>query len=153
AQIYQGGHVDLYVDAPEAASGRVLSRVPRHEGMSLWPAGTRISIALAADEAIAFKSACAPRRDRAEATARTRLTQLLPGHGAPARRPGDRIERGRRREIDAIALETGDALLIGAGPALVPGDVDVMGDLVAVDGVGAAVAGHAAKQRFHLCGG
>src|SRR5262245_63056038 len=82
-----------------------------------------------------------------------RLTQLLPGHGAHARRPGDRIERGRRREIDAITLETGDALLIGAGPALVPGDVDVMGDLVAVDGVGAAVAGHAAKQRFHLCGG
>jgi len=57
AQIYQGGHVDLYVDVPEALSGRVLSRVPRHEGMSLWPAGTRISIALAADEAIAFKSA------------------------------------------------------------------------------------------------
>src|SRR5262245_35373513 len=25
-----------------------------------------------------------------------------------------------------------------------------MGDLVAVDGIGAAVAGHAAKQRFHL---
>jgi len=57
AQIYQGAHVDLYVDAPEALSGRVLLRVPRHEGMSLWPAGTRISIALAADEAIAFKSA------------------------------------------------------------------------------------------------
>src|SRR5215510_4909236 len=57
AQIYQGGHVDLYVDVPEALSGRVLLRVPRHEGMSLWPAGTRISIALAADEAIAFKSA------------------------------------------------------------------------------------------------
>jgi hypothetical protein len=35
----------------------VLLRVPRHEGMSLWPAGARISIALAADEAIAFKSA------------------------------------------------------------------------------------------------
>src|SRR5215813_4404279 len=28
-----------------------------------------------------------------------------------------------------------------------------MGDLVAVDGVGAAVAGHAAKQRFHFRGG
>jgi TOBE domain len=57
AQIYQGGHVDLYVDAPEALSGRLLLRVPRQEGMSLWPAGTRISIALAADEAIAFKPA------------------------------------------------------------------------------------------------
>ena len=57
AQIYQGGHVDLYVDAPEALSGRLLLRVPRQEGMSLWPAGAHISIALAADEAIAFKSA------------------------------------------------------------------------------------------------
>src|SRR5262245_8184103 len=55
AQSYQGGHVDLYVDAPEALSGRVLLRVPRHEGMSRWPAGTRIGIALAADKAIAFR--------------------------------------------------------------------------------------------------
>jgi len=57
AQSYQGGHVDLYVDAPEALSGRVLLRVPRHEGMSLWRAGARISIALAVDEAIAFRPA------------------------------------------------------------------------------------------------
>ena len=57
AQIYQGGHVDLYVDVPEAASGRVLIRVPGREGMSLWPAGTRIGIALAVDRAIAFKPA------------------------------------------------------------------------------------------------
>jgi spermidine/putrescine ABC transporter ATP-binding subunit len=56
AQIYQGGHIDLYVDMPEAASGRVLLRVPRHEGMSLWAAGTRIGITLAADMAIAFKA-------------------------------------------------------------------------------------------------
>jgi putative spermidine/putrescine transport system ATP-binding protein len=56
AQIYQGGHIDLYVDMPEAASGRVLLRVPRHEGISLWAAGTRISITLAADMAIAFKA-------------------------------------------------------------------------------------------------
>jgi putative spermidine/putrescine transport system ATP-binding protein/spermidine/putrescine transport system ATP-binding protein len=56
AQIYQGGHIDVYVDMPEAASGRVLLRVPRHEGVSLWPAGTRISLTLAADMAIAFKA-------------------------------------------------------------------------------------------------
>src|ERR1700758_1960909 len=57
AQSYQGGHVDLYVDAPAALSGRVLLRVPRHEGMSLWRAGARIGIALAVDEAIAFRPA------------------------------------------------------------------------------------------------
>jgi putative spermidine/putrescine transport system ATP-binding protein/spermidine/putrescine transport system ATP-binding protein len=53
-QIYQGGHVDLYVDVPEALSGRVLLRLPGQEGISRWPAGTRIGIALAADQAIAF---------------------------------------------------------------------------------------------------
>jgi spermidine/putrescine ABC transporter ATP-binding subunit len=59
AQIYQGGHVDLYVDVPEAASGRVLIRVPGREGMSLWPAGTRVGITLAVDRAIAFRPATA----------------------------------------------------------------------------------------------
>jgi putative spermidine/putrescine transport system ATP-binding protein len=59
AQIYQGGHVDLYVDVPEAASGRVLIRVPGREGMSLWPTGTRVGITLAVDRAIAFKPATA----------------------------------------------------------------------------------------------
>jgi putative spermidine/putrescine transport system ATP-binding protein len=54
AQIYQGGHVDLYVDVAEALSGRVLLRVPGHEGMARWPAGTHIAIAFAADNAIAF---------------------------------------------------------------------------------------------------
>jgi hypothetical protein len=57
AQIYQGGHVDLYVDVAEALSGRVLLRVPGHEGMSLWPPGTRVGIALATDKAIAFRPA------------------------------------------------------------------------------------------------
>jgi spermidine/putrescine ABC transporter ATP-binding subunit len=55
AQVYQGGHVDLYVDAPEAVSGRVLLRLPGHEGMSRWPAGARIGLALAAGEAVAFR--------------------------------------------------------------------------------------------------
>jgi putative spermidine/putrescine transport system ATP-binding protein/spermidine/putrescine transport system ATP-binding protein len=54
AQIYQGGHVDLYVDVPEALSGRVLLRLPGHEGMARWPAGTRIGIAFAGEEVIAF---------------------------------------------------------------------------------------------------
>ncbi|MGZ3348331.1 MAG: ABC transporter ATP-binding protein [Xanthobacteraceae bacterium] len=57
AQIYQGGHVDLYVDVPEAATGRVLVRAPGRQGMSLWPAGTRIGIGLAVEKAIAFRAA------------------------------------------------------------------------------------------------
>jgi putative spermidine/putrescine transport system ATP-binding protein/spermidine/putrescine transport system ATP-binding protein len=56
AQIYQGGHVDLYVDVPEGASGRVLLRLPGDQGMSTWPAGTRIGMTVATEKAIAFAS-------------------------------------------------------------------------------------------------
>jgi spermidine/putrescine ABC transporter ATP-binding subunit len=56
AHIYQGGHVDLYVDTPDAGAGRVLLRVPGQAAMSRWPLGTPIAIALAVDEAVAFPS-------------------------------------------------------------------------------------------------
>ena len=56
AQIYQGGHVDLHVDVPEAESGRVLMRLSGHQGLSRWPAGTPIAIGLAVDRAIAFSA-------------------------------------------------------------------------------------------------
>jgi putative spermidine/putrescine transport system ATP-binding protein len=54
-QVYQGGHVDLYVDVKEAVSGRVLLRLPGHEAMARWPVGTRVGLALATGEAVAFK--------------------------------------------------------------------------------------------------
>jgi putative spermidine/putrescine transport system ATP-binding protein len=54
AQIYQGGHVDLYVDVPEGATGRVLLRMPSSEGISIGPAGTRIGLTLTTRQAIAF---------------------------------------------------------------------------------------------------
>jgi putative spermidine/putrescine transport system ATP-binding protein len=56
AQIYQGGHIDFYVEVPQALSGRVLLRVPSHEAASLRPPGMRIGIALAADAAVAFRA-------------------------------------------------------------------------------------------------
>jgi spermidine/putrescine ABC transporter ATP-binding subunit len=56
AQVYQGGHVDLHVDTADAVSGRVLLRLPGHAAMARWPLGTRIAIALAASEAVAFPS-------------------------------------------------------------------------------------------------
>ena len=55
-QIYQGGHVDLHVDVAEAASGRVLLRLPGQAAMARWPVGTRVAIALATAEAVAFRS-------------------------------------------------------------------------------------------------
>jgi spermidine/putrescine ABC transporter ATP-binding subunit len=54
-QIYQGGHVDLHVDVPQTASGRLLLRLPGQDALRRWPPGTPIGIALAMDKAIAFK--------------------------------------------------------------------------------------------------
>jgi putative spermidine/putrescine transport system ATP-binding protein/spermidine/putrescine transport system ATP-binding protein len=54
AHIYQGGHIDLYVHAAEAVPGRVLLRLPAHVATSPPAAGTRIGIALATAEAVAF---------------------------------------------------------------------------------------------------
>ena len=57
AQIYQGSHVDLYVDVPESVTGRVLLRVPGQDATARCPAGTRVGIALATDQGIAFRPA------------------------------------------------------------------------------------------------
>jgi putative spermidine/putrescine transport system ATP-binding protein/spermidine/putrescine transport system ATP-binding protein len=54
-QVYQGGHIDLYADVPEASAGRVLLRIPGHHDVSRWPTGAQIGISLTGSEAIAFK--------------------------------------------------------------------------------------------------
>jgi len=54
AQVYQGGHVDLYVDAAGIGSPRVLLRIPGQAAMARWPVGTRVGLALATEEAVAF---------------------------------------------------------------------------------------------------
>src|SRR5262249_22840108 len=54
AQVYQGGHVDLYVDAADIGSPRVLLRIPGQAAMARWPVGTRVGLALATEEAVAF---------------------------------------------------------------------------------------------------
>jgi len=53
-QVYQGGHVDLYVDVPEAASGRVLLRLSGREASSSRPIGSRVGITISTNEAMAF---------------------------------------------------------------------------------------------------
>ena len=54
--VYQGGHVDLYVNAAEACSGRVLVRIPGHAALQRWPVGTRVALAAAAGDCVAFPS-------------------------------------------------------------------------------------------------
>ena len=56
AQIYQGGHVDLHVDAPGIATARLLIRLAGHEAMTRWPVGAEIGITIAANNAVAFNA-------------------------------------------------------------------------------------------------
>ena len=54
ASIYQGDHVDLYVDAPEADNGRLMMRLPAREAAGISGVGTKIAIAITGDDAVAF---------------------------------------------------------------------------------------------------
>ena len=58
-QIYQGGHIDLYVEVPEAASGRMLLRLPAQEASAFSSAGKDIAITFAGADAVAFPKATA----------------------------------------------------------------------------------------------
>jgi putative spermidine/putrescine transport system ATP-binding protein/spermidine/putrescine transport system ATP-binding protein len=54
AHIYQGGHVDLHVDVPEAANGRLTLRLGGRDAIARWPLGTRVAVAIADADAVAF---------------------------------------------------------------------------------------------------
>jgi putative spermidine/putrescine transport system ATP-binding protein/spermidine/putrescine transport system ATP-binding protein len=54
AQVYQGGHVDLYVECADSSRGRLLVRLPGPEAMTCWPIGARVGISVCTDEGIAF---------------------------------------------------------------------------------------------------
>ncbi|QRG09450.1 ABC transporter ATP-binding protein [Xanthobacter dioxanivorans] len=54
--VYQGSHVDVLVDVPAARGGRITVRVPGHDAPGRWPAGTRVILDFAAEDAVAFAS-------------------------------------------------------------------------------------------------
>jgi putative spermidine/putrescine transport system ATP-binding protein len=54
AHVYQGGHVDIYVDCGEVSRDRVLVRAAGHEAMTRWPVGSKVGICVATDEGAAF---------------------------------------------------------------------------------------------------
>jgi ABC-type Fe3+/spermidine/putrescine transport system ATPase subunit len=57
ASIYQGGHVDLYVDAPQVAAARVLMRLSAADAGTSWASGSKIAIAIGDNDAVAFPQA------------------------------------------------------------------------------------------------
>jgi spermidine/putrescine ABC transporter ATP-binding subunit len=57
AHVYQGGHVDFYVDAAQIASSRILMRVTGQDVSGRWPVGARIAIATSGADAVGFPAA------------------------------------------------------------------------------------------------
>lgn len=54
AHIYQGGYVDLHLEASEAKSGRLLIRLAGHDAATRWPVGARVPVAINSADAVAF---------------------------------------------------------------------------------------------------
>lgn len=54
ALVYQGGHVDLYLESVDGADGRVLMRIPGHQATTRWPVGSRIGIMIDESEIVGF---------------------------------------------------------------------------------------------------
>ncbi len=54
ASIYQGDHVDLYVDAPEAENGRLMMRLAARDAAAISGVGATVAIAITGDDAVAF---------------------------------------------------------------------------------------------------
>jgi len=54
AQVYQGGHVDLYLETADCLSGRLLVRLPGNEAILRWPVGARVTISINSGNVVAF---------------------------------------------------------------------------------------------------
>jgi putative spermidine/putrescine transport system ATP-binding protein/spermidine/putrescine transport system ATP-binding protein len=57
ALVYQGDHVDLHIDSPAAAGGRLLARLAGAEAVSRWPVGSLVDVGLRPDGLVAFPAA------------------------------------------------------------------------------------------------
>ena len=54
AQVYQGGHVDIYLECADSAAGRVMARLSGPQAVTPRPIGAPVGLSLNTDEAIAF---------------------------------------------------------------------------------------------------
>ena len=60
AHIYQGGYVNLYLEAPEVCTSRILVRSLEPDAINRWPTGTRVGVSIAGSDAMAFEAVPAP---------------------------------------------------------------------------------------------
>jgi putative spermidine/putrescine transport system ATP-binding protein len=54
AQVYQGGHVDLYVECTDSSRDRLLVRSTGYEAMTRWPMGAEVGVSISTGEGVAF---------------------------------------------------------------------------------------------------
>ncbi|MEH2472720.1 putative spermidine/putrescine transport system ATP-binding protein [Nitrobacteraceae bacterium AZCC 2161] len=54
AQVYQGGHVDLYIDSEASSRDKLLVRSAGYDAMARWPVGAKVGVSISTDEAVAF---------------------------------------------------------------------------------------------------
>jgi spermidine/putrescine ABC transporter ATP-binding subunit len=55
AQIYQGGYVNLYLEAPQVCASQILVRSQEPDAINRWPTGTHVGVSIASTDAIAFE--------------------------------------------------------------------------------------------------
>jgi putative spermidine/putrescine transport system ATP-binding protein len=53
-QVYQGGHVDLFVECADSPPERLLVRSAGYQAMTRWPVGAQVGVSISADEGVAF---------------------------------------------------------------------------------------------------
>lgn len=61
AHVYQGGYVNLYLEAPAVCTSRILVRSLEPDAIDRWPTGARVAISIASNDAMAFEAEPAPR--------------------------------------------------------------------------------------------
>jgi spermidine/putrescine ABC transporter ATP-binding subunit len=57
ASIYQGDHVDLHIDTPEAASGRLMMRLAARDAAGISSEGSKVAVSILGEDAVAFPPA------------------------------------------------------------------------------------------------
>jgi spermidine/putrescine ABC transporter ATP-binding subunit len=59
-QVFQGGHVDLLINAPRIAHAPILVRVPGIAALSSWPVGAGAGLTICSEDIVAFPPGEAP---------------------------------------------------------------------------------------------
>jgi putative spermidine/putrescine transport system ATP-binding protein/spermidine/putrescine transport system ATP-binding protein len=54
AVVFQGSHADIWIDTPQAPSGRVLTRVPASESLARLPLGNVVHLAMAPEREVSI---------------------------------------------------------------------------------------------------